>query len=238
MAKTKGTPRPKTGEPRKTKQPLLIDLLPVEVRDTILFLHNTRGKSFEDIAAYSAEPVGPGKLGFIRWSKLPPDVLAQFPERRLARTTLHRWHDLRFAQDKKDIYARSAMAREIADAFSKSVVEGGNGAVLAAARDTFMIAMSEDPTAAGRARAAKSLIALAEVMQTARANDIKERKVAVDERKLKAMEERERLSMAKLRAEADKLKRKAKTGKVTPEDMDRVYERVFGPKPAPTEAAA
>jgi hypothetical protein len=101
-----------------------------------------------------------------------------------------------------------------------------------------MIAMSEDPTAAGRARAAKSLIALAEVMQTARANDIKERKVAVDERKLKAMEERERLSMAKLRAEADKLKRKAKTGKVTPEDMDRVYERVFGPKPAPTEAAA
>ena len=79
--------------------------------------------------------------------------------------------------------------------------------------------------------ARKSLIALAETMQTARANDIKERKVAADERKLKLMEEREARAIKKLDQETEKLTKKASHREITIADINRIRERTFGLPP-------
>jgi hypothetical protein len=176
--------KPKTGEARETNQPLKIDRLPTAVHDAILYLRNTSGKTWLEIEARSGEKYRAewksGGGGFVNWDDLPVAVLELFPDMRLPHTSLHRWHDLRVAQVQKDVLVRSEQAREIAQAFSKSIVKNSDGAVMNAARDTIMAILAEDATARGRAAAGKALIVLAEVMQSARANDIKERKVAVD----------------------------------------------------------
>lgn len=174
----------KTGEIRKANQPLKIDRLPISVHEAILHLRNVEGKTWQEIEDRSAEPVGEGLSGFVEWEKLETPVLELFPQKRIPHSNLHRWYDLRVEQVRRDVLNRSAQAREIAQAFSKSVVEGGDEAVLNAARDTFMSILAEDSSTKGRAAAGKALIVLADVMQGARANDIKERKVAIDEKVL------------------------------------------------------
>ena len=221
----------KTGETRKTNQPLKIDRLPVSVHEAILHLRNVEGKTWQEIEDRSAEPVGIGLSGFVEWEKLETPVLELFPQMRIPHSNLHRWYDLRVEQVRRDVLNRSAQAREIAQAFSKSVVEGGDEAVLNAARDTFMSILTEDATVKGRTSAAKSLISLAEVMQGVRANDIKERKVSVDERKMAQLEKEADARRKRMDEETEKLSKKASKGEVTRDDINRLRERVFGLPP-------
>lgn len=220
--------RPGTGDPRRTQQPLKIDRLPPPVHEAILALRNQANKTWQEIEDLSAVPVDqPG--GFVDWMNLPTAVLELFPDMRIPHSNLQRWYDLRVTQVTRDTMRRSAQAREIAEAFARSVVANGDEAVLNAARDTFMAVLAEDVTPRGRSQAGKALIALAEVMQGARANDIKERKVATDERKLKLLEEREKLAIRKLEAETDRLAKKAERGEaITPEDLAEVRKQTFG----------
>lgn len=227
--------RPRTGEKRTTNQPLKIDRLPLEVRDAILFLRNSRFKTWEEIEELSAEKYDPDWQkkggGFVHWEELPTPVLELFPDLRIPHTNLHRWYDLRVTQVTAETLRRSAQARELAAAFAKSVVEGADEAVLNAARDQLMYILAEDTDQKARLTATKGLIALAEVQKGVRANTIKERKVAVDERRIKALEAREELARRKLEAEADRLQKKAAKGQITPEDLARLTERTFGFKP-------
>jgi hypothetical protein len=48
-------PRPKTGEPRATHQPLKIDLLPQSAREAIEYLYDC-GRTWVEIAEQSARP--------------------------------------------------------------------------------------------------------------------------------------------------------------------------------------
>lgn len=223
--------RPRTGEKRKTNQPLNMDRLPPYVHDVILQLRNRRGKTWEEISALSAEPFGEGKAGFVDWAKLPADVRKLFPGKRIPRTTLHRWYDLRVDQVKADVIVRSEQARVIAESFAKSNLVNGDEAVLNAIRDTLMNVLAEDASDAGRQQAAKHLIALAEVMQAARANDIRERKVSTEERKIKLLEEREAQQREKLAKAAADLEKKRTKGAINREDIERLVEQTFGIPP-------
>lgn len=230
-------PRAKTGEPREVNRQLKIDRLPLEVRDAILTLRD-QGKTWPEIEELSALPYGDEwetkRRGFVNWDALPLRVLDLFPDMRLPHSNLHRWHDLRVSQVIAETMARSQRAREIAAAFARSVVEGADDAVTNAARDQFMSILAEDATPRGRMNAAKGLIALMDVMNESRANAIKERKVAVDERKLAQLEKDAELKRKKFEKEMHAAEKKITRGEaLTPQDIDRIRERVFGIGPTP-----
>ena len=178
----------KTGEKRKTNQPLKIDRLPASVHDAILYLRNYAGKTWQEIEArsaakYSNEWQTDGG-GFVDWDEVSVAVLELFPDMRLPHSSLHRWYDLRVAQVQQDVLIRSKQAQAIAKAFVKANLVNDEQGVINAARDTLMGILAEDGTAQGRKGAAGGLIKLGDLMQKARANTIKERKVAVDEQEL------------------------------------------------------
>lgn len=131
--------RPKTGEARKTHQPLKIDLLPEAVRDAVTFLRNRSFRTWEQIAEQSAKPYSKDWTkdggGFVEWDKLPLDVLEQFPELRLPVTTLHRWYDLRVKQVHAQVLKESETARAFAEKFASASIDDPNSAVINAMRD-------------------------------------------------------------------------------------------------------
>lgn len=223
--------RPKTGETRRTNQPLKIDRMPPIVHDAILKLRNGAGKTWQEIEELSALPADKG--GFVEWEKLPTPVLELFPTMRLPHSNLQRWYDIRVRQVQRDVLESSARAREIAQAFAKATVDGADEAVLNAARDQIMTILGENGGMSMKMGAAKALIDLAEILQARRSNDIKERKVAADERKLKLLEEREARAIKKLEQETTKI---AKKGEITIDDINRIRERTFGLPPVPKVA--
>jgi hypothetical protein len=131
-------PRPKTGEQRVTHQPLKIDLLPQSARDAIETLYDW-GRTWMEIAEQSARPYSDKWKedggSFIDWESLDLKVLEQFPEMKLAKSSLHRWFDLRVSQARKQVLAESAQAREFAGAFAGRDLAGANNAVVNALRD-------------------------------------------------------------------------------------------------------
>jgi hypothetical protein len=239
MAETKR--RPRTGEKRRTNQPLKIDRLPVEIRDIIQHLKNGRGKTWIEIEELSSLPYDDAwskrdtwlkaNGGFVQWETLPTPVLEMFPDLRIPHTNLHRWYDLRVSQVTAETIARSAQARVLAAAFAKSQVKGGDESVLNAARDQLMSLIAENASPEARIAATKGLIALAERMQMRRANDIKERKVSTDERKLNILEEREARARERLAAETETAAKKVIDGRFSLDDVNRIRERVFGLPP-------
>lgn len=232
--------RPRTGEKRRTQQPLKIDRLPVEIREAIQHLHNNANKTWLDIEELSALPYNSEWRtkggGFVNWDALPTPILELFPDMKLPHTNLHRWYDLRVRQVNAEVQARSAQARELALAFAKSVVAGDDGAVLNAARDQLMSILAEDTSPKARMNATKGLIALAEMMQERRLNDIKERKVATDERRIRMLEDREALTRRKLEAEAAKASKKLERGQLTKQDLETLAQRTFGIAPGAQHA--
>ncbi|MGO8759350.1 MAG: hypothetical protein ACLQG3_14620 [Terracidiphilus sp.] len=225
------TKRPRTGERRQVKQPLKIDKLPPEVHDRILVLRDRENKTWEEIEAISAQPFDQKKgTGLVDWDRLPAPLKKLFPEKRLGHSTLHRWFDLRRTQVIRDVEERSTIAREIAESFAKSVVNGGNEAVTNAARDQLMSLLAEDLTPRGRTNAARGLINLAEILQAARANDIKERKVGIDALKIKLLEERERHARERLDRETQRAAKKG-DGQFSLDDINLLRERTFGLPP-------
>jgi|SRR6185437_2841295 len=146
--------RPKTGEARKTHQPLKIDLLPQDVRDAIQFLRNQRFETWESIAARSALPFSKDWAkdggGFIDWPKLEPQVLDEFPGLKLPLTTLHRWYDMRVDQVQDQILKESEVARRFAGKFMGADIDDPNGAVINAMRDeVFALAGKMDTESRG-----------------------------------------------------------------------------------------
>lgn len=227
------TRRPRVGERRQKNQPLKIDKLPVEVRDAIQYLRNQENKTWAEIEELSALPYDKDwrskPAGFIDWQSLPLATLELFPDLRLPQTNLARWFDLRIEQVYRETMARAAQAREIAAAFAKSIVADDDAAVLNAARDMIMSVLTDDATPKGRMKTAGALIALAEMMQERRLNDIKERKVAVDERRLVQLEKDAELKRRKFTKEMDAAEKKITRGQaLTADDINRIRERVFG----------
>ena len=233
--------RPATGEKRKTIQPLKIDRLGPEVHAILQSLKNERGLTWQEIEHLSAEKYDKNwsdratwwkaKGGFVDWEELPTRVLEMFPDMRLPHSNLHRWYDLRVSQVTAETMRRSEIAQDLAASFAKANVAGDDLAVLNAARDQLMSLLAEDATAEARLKAARTLITLSEMQQERRLNDIKERQVAANERKLALLEEREALMRRKLEAEAEKATKKLKRGQLKPGDLADLVQRTFGIAP-------
>ncbi|MFC6645459.1 phage protein Gp27 family protein [Granulicella cerasi] len=175
---------PKTGDTRKTRQPLSIDRLTPDVHEAILGLRNRDGKTWEEIERFSAEPCGKGKLGFVQWTKQSADALQAFPHKRIPKSNLHRWYDIRIAQVQEQTLQASEQARVLAASFAKAAVDDGDEATINAIRDTLFSVLGEDMTTKGRERIAKSMLDLAQVQIKAKAAKLLERRVAVDEQSL------------------------------------------------------
>ncbi len=220
-------PKPKTGEKRAVHQPLKIDKLPPKVHQDILRLKND-GESWEAIEALSSS--------FVDWDKLPAQVSALFPGKYLPHTNLHRWHDLRYIQVRKDVMARAEQAREIAEAFAKFRMKDGDESVINAARSIIMGILAEDTSSKARERAARSLIQLSEVMQQARGNVIKERRVAAEERRITQLEKTAEMVRGRMEAETQKAAKKLSNGQLTIDDINKLRERTFGLPPLAADA--
>lgn len=135
-------PRPKTGEPRETHQPLKMDRLPETVHEAILGLRNGRGLTWAQIEARSAKPYSAEWVkdggGFIDWDSLPVETLELFPDLRLPRVTLHRWYDLRVAQVRDEVVAEGDAAQKFVEKLGALKIDGMNDAVMnAMTREVF-----------------------------------------------------------------------------------------------------
>ena len=227
-------PKPRTGQPRVTNQPFNMDRLPLAVHDAINHLKTELGKSWKYIETLSTMPYHPdwakagnvGKFGFVDWHGLPLDTLNLFPDLRLPAASLQRWFDVRIAQVKKEVLERSAAARELAEAFVGKQLP--DSAVMNAASDVIFAKMqSQDDKS--KKDAARALLALAEVMQVKRANDIKERAVAVAERVIAKKEKEWNLKFRLIQQDLDKTAKAAASGKdITLDDINKIRERTFG----------
>jgi autonomous glycyl radical cofactor GrcA len=220
--------RRKTGERPKVDRQLKIDRLPLKFRDRIQVERNTLVRTWKEIQDDSPS--------WKEWDEVAPEVQVLFEGRRLPETNLQRWYDLRVRQVQRDVMAAAAQAREIAQAFSKATVKGADESVLNAARD-LIFSILQQGDMKSRAFAARALVGLGEVMQTARANTIKERKVAVEERRIVQLEKDADLKRKRLEKETDDAAKKLSKGEdITIDDINRLRERTFGLPPVQRSA--
>lgn len=236
------TPRRKTGEPQKTRQPLKIDMLPPAVREAIQSLYD-RGRTWKEIEEQSALPYSKNwetdGAGFVEWESLALPVLEQFPQMRLPKSTLQRWFDLRIRQARAQVLKESAQARAFAAAFVDKNLPDANDAVINALRDQ-VFGMLESVGKGDKLKFVAALEDLTLAMTRMQRVQLQERRVAVDERKIAALEEREARARKSLDAETEDAAKKVKDGQFSIEDINRIRERVFGMPPIdlPRQAVA
>src|ERR1035437_2591655 len=176
-------PRPKTGEERKSHQPLKIDQLPQSAREAIEKLYDYR--TWSEISAQSAKPYSAKWKedggGFIDWENIELRVLELFPEMKLPKSSLHRWFDLRISQARKRVLAESAQAREFAAAFAGSDLLNSNSAVINALRDQ-VFNLIQSAGIGDKALFATGLKDLTLAMSRMQRVELMERRVAVEEK--------------------------------------------------------
>jgi hypothetical protein len=231
--------RPKTGEPRKSHQPLKIDLLPQAARDAIERLYD-RGRTWMEISEQSGRPYSEkwdtDGGGFVPWETIELKVLEEFPELRLAKSSLHRWFDLRVSQARKEVLRESAQAREFASAFAGSDLSEANGAVINALRDQ-VFNLIQSAGNGDKALFAQGLKDLTLAMSRMQRVELQARRVEVDERKVAQLEQDAELKRKRFTKEMNDAEKKITRGQaLTADDINRIRERVFGLGPAPTPA--
>lgn len=212
--------RPKTGDKREVQQPLKVDALPLEVRDTIRDLRAQQGYTWAEIEEKSRE--------FVPWDTLPARTLEMFPGRRIPHSTLHRWYDLRVAQVQQEVMAQAERARQLAAVFAGRSFEDLPEAVQNALRDQ-IFALMEASDARSRAAAVKALTEFGWLLQQTRKNNIAEEKVKAEQRRVKVLEQQwEQKKKALDKATNDAASKLEKGKSVTKDDINRIRERILG----------
>jgi hypothetical protein len=226
------TTRPKTGEPRKSKQPLKIDRLPQAARDAIETLY--RRRTWVQIANQSALPYSKDWEkdggGFIDWVTVDPEVLDLFPGLRLNKTSLQRWFDLRISQVRAQVLAESAKAREWAQAFAGNDLAESNAAVMNAMRDQ-VFALIQTVGPGDQAKFLEGLNLLSLTMSRLQRVDLQAKRVEVDQRRIKLLEDREKAARESLDQATKDAARKGASGQFTLADINLLRERTFGLPP-------
>jgi hypothetical protein len=232
--------KPRTGEARKVRQPLKIDRLPEAAREAIKVLYD-RGRTWVEIAEQSAKPYSAEWAkdggGFIDWVQVETDALELFPGLRLAKSSLQRWFDLRVSQVRSQVLAESAKAREWAESFAGKDLPGTNAAVMNAMRDQVFTLMQQVGPG-DRAAFLDGLNALSLTLARLQRVELQAKRVDVDARKLKLVEEREALARKQLETETAGAASKLSKGELTVADINRLRERVFGLPPVEAPEAA
>jgi hypothetical protein len=225
-------PRPKTGEKRVVRQPLKIDRLPQSAQDAIKQLYD-RGRTWVEIAEQSAKPYSSewenDGGGFIDWVLVDREALELFPGLRLAKSSLQRWFDLRVSQVRAQVLAESAKAREWAQAFAGNDLPESNAAVMNAMRDqVFTLMQKVGP--GDQAKFLDGLNVLSLTLSRLQRVDLQAKRVEVDTRKLKLLEDREKAARKRV-DQATQSAAKKGTGQFSIEDINLLRERTFGLPP-------
>ena len=225
-------PKPKTGEGRKTHQPLKIDLLPQPAKDAIQVLRD-RGVPWPRIEEQSAKPWSKDWEkdggGFVEWEAIPLGTLEEFPSMRLPKSSLQRWYDLRVSQVRAQVLAESAKAREWAAAFASKNLPDSNAAVMNAMRDQ-VFGMMEGVAPGERDRFLDGLNTLSLTMSRLQRVDLQARRVEVDLRRVALLEEREKQVREQIDQATQQAVKKG-TGQFSLEDINLLRERTFGLPP-------
>jgi hypothetical protein len=213
--------RPRVGEPRKTRQPLKIDKLPQKWRDQIQ-KYRAQGCTWVEIEELSR--------GF-DWDKQELKVLELFPEMKIPESNLIRWYDLRVEQVTRETLARSEQARELAKAFAGADLSKTDEAVVNALRDTIFAEMQKAGSAS-RPDLIAALTNLGVLLTEVKKNEIRERKVKVDELAAELAKRKTDAALQKFEKASEDVKRKLEKGKsVTLADLNSLRERTFGLPP-------
>jgi hypothetical protein len=218
--------RPKTGETRKTRQPLKIDKLPVELRERIQS-ERAKGSTWIEIEELSPD--------FEEWEKVPGDVQQHFPGRKLPRSSLQRWYDIRVEQIQREIVAEAEKARQFAAVFAGRGFKELPDAVRNALGDQ-IFSLMQSADAKDKQQFRKELMGLGILLAEHRKLDIREQKQKTDERVLEMKIQQMKRQFDK---EANEAAKKLGKGKqITEDDINRIRERTFGLPPVQRGAAA
>lgn len=224
--------KPKTGEKRDVHQPLKIDLLPEDARQAILRLRD-QGYTWPEIEERSAKPYSAewakNTEGFINWESFPLKLLEQFPKMRLPKTSLHRWFDLRIAQVRSQVLAEGEKARQWAAALATKNLPEANAAVVNAMRDQ-VFALMQHVGPGDQAKFLDGLNVLGLTMSRLQRVELQAKRVDVDARRIKLLEDREQRAKDAL-DQVTKEAAKKGTGQFSIEDMNLLRERTFGLPP-------
>jgi hypothetical protein len=158
-----GYRRPRTGEKRRTRQPLRIDSFPEEVRKKVQELR-AAGETWEEISEASRK----------------------FAGEHLAVSTLHRWYDLRVAQAHAETMKEYERARALAASFAGKSFEKLPQAVQSGLSSAiFSLAESQDE--ASRGKFIKSMGDLAWLLARNRQLDQEDKRLGLEAKKLEAV---------------------------------------------------
>jgi hypothetical protein len=208
--------RPKTGDKRKTRQPLKIDKLPAELRDRIQ-MERSLGLTWEEI-----EEISPS---FKEWEKVSDAGMKLFPGKRIPKSSLQRWWDLRVDQVKAELMARAEKAREIAAAFAGSKFEELPAAVEGALRDQIFSLMQASDMSS-RAKVITELQKLGLLLAQKRKLELQEMKQQTDERALQIKIEVMRAKVAALKKDVDGGGGKKK--QMSPDELKKRVDEIYG----------
>jgi len=213
--------RPKTGEPRKTRQPLKIDRLPAAMHEAILRAR-AGGASWKDIEEQS--------LKWSQWEAVPVDVLELFPDLRLPHSNLQRWYDLRVEQARKEVLAETEAARAFAEVFKEREFQELDQAVLNAIRDqVFSLVRSTGD----QKKFTESLLEFGHLVAKFKRIELAKEKVEAEGRKIALLEEEAERKRKLFDRQTNEAARKLGKGEgLTIQDINRIRERVFGLPPA------
>jgi hypothetical protein len=214
--------QPRTGEPRKSRQPLSIDRLPEKTLQRIQELR-AAGHTWAEIEQMSG--------AFVEWDKLHGDIVKLFPRKQLPHSNLQRWYDVRVEQVRAETMARAEKAREFAAAFTSRGMKDLPEAIRNLVAD-LMFSLTEKQDEGTQARVSKMAMDLGWLLQQMRSNDIKEKKVAIETKKVDLAERELELKKKAVEKVTDEAARKLGKGKsITVDDINRIRERTFGLPP-------
>jgi hypothetical protein len=221
--------KPKTGEKRRTRQPLKMDKLPMELLDRVM-KERAAGRTWLEIEEMSPR--------LEEWEKTEPQIRAQFPELKLPHTTLMRWYDIRVEQVKKEVLASQVRAREIAALFAGKGIKDLPEAVRTAISDQ-LFGMMQNADEKSRHKTVAGLLALGVLLNDQRKVELKGQQVKAETKRVDLLERDFEMRRKKFDEETDKAARKAQRGKaITTDDINRIRERTFGLPPIAGSSAA
>ncbi|MGH7936716.1 MAG: hypothetical protein ACREF8_06880 [Chthoniobacterales bacterium] len=215
--------RPRTGEKRAVRQPFAIDKLPSAWRDQII-AWRAKWLTWEQIEEATKN---------LDWKKLeesdPELALSHFADKRIPKSTLHKWYDVQVAQKAEEIEAERQASLAIAEKFSQGGYEKLDESVKNALAD---VVFRHAKDSADSESFRKALADLAWILARNRQLDIQKERAELAGRKV-GLEEKK---FEELRSKADKATNEAaaKIGKgrtLTIDDINRIRERALGLPP-------
>ncbi len=211
-----GYRRPRTGEKRRTRQPLKVDKLPQEVREAIQKAR-AAGATWAETAEAAAKVAARLKISF------PSE------------DAVRRWYDLRIEQVNREVEELDVRAeKNLKKFFGQSLKELPAAAAHALKREVF--GMQAAKTSEQREASIGSFLVVLSKIIDAQA---KQKRAEIEERKVNLAQKKFDELKAKAEKELNALGQKIEKGKQpTAADIDRIRERALGLPPRKREVAA